>query len=180
MSNMKTDMGPVQLLVFGFDRPKFGGGIAAELNRLRERDYVRVIDALVVHKNAEGEVRTMQVTDLGIEDAERLGAIVGALVGAGAAGEEGIAPGAQAGIDAVSEHGGHVLGDEQTWDVLSDIPNDSAAALVLLEHRWAIPLRNAILEEGGVAIGDIWLHPRDLIAVGLMAASEASGEERAA
>jgi hypothetical protein len=30
-----VDLGPVQLLVFGFDQPKFGGGIAAELNRLK-------------------------------------------------------------------------------------------------------------------------------------------------
>jgi hypothetical protein len=32
-----------------------------------------------------------------------------------------------------------VFSDEQAWDVLADIPNDSAAALLLIEHHWAVP-----------------------------------------
>ena len=32
---------------------------------------------------------------------------------------------------------------EEAWDILYDIPNDSAAALILLEHHWAVPLRDA-------------------------------------
>jgi hypothetical protein len=40
------------------------------------------------------------------------------------------------------------------------------AAIVILEHRWAIPLRNAIANAGGVALADKWLHPRDLLAIG--------------
>jgi uncharacterized membrane protein len=172
-----VDLGPVQLLVFGFDQPKFGGGIAAELNRLKERDIVRVIDALVVHKNAEGEIRSIQVTDLTQEQAQQFGAILGGLVGLGAGGMQGMATGAQGGADVVAERGGHVF-DPDEWDVLDDIPNNSAAALVLLEHRWAIPLRESIRGEGGVAIGDLWLHPRDLVAAGLIAA-EALDESKA-
>jgi hypothetical protein len=42
-----------------------------------------------------------------------------------------------------------VFSDEQAWDVLADIPNDSAAALVLLEHHWAVPLRDAVVEANG-------------------------------
>lgn len=173
---MAVDIGPVQLLVFGFDEPKFGGGIAAELKSLRERDIIRVIDALVVHKNAEGTIRTIQITDLTPEQAEGFGAVLGGLVGLGAGGEQGMAVGAQGGADAIEERGGHVF-DPTEWDVLEEIPNDSAAALVLLEHRWAIPLRESIRGEGGVAIGDLWLHPRDLVAAGLIAA-EAAEESR--
>ena len=43
---------------------------------------------------------------------------------------------------------------EQAWDVVEDIPNDSAAAVMLVEHRWAIPLRDAILRAGGFPISD--------------------------
>ncbi len=42
-----------------------------------------------------------------------------------------------------------------------------AAAIVLLEHRWAIPLRNAIRGNDGVALVDRWLHPEDLVAAGM-------------
>jgi uncharacterized membrane protein len=171
------DIGPVQLIVFGFDRPKFGGGIAAELKRLKEHDLVRVIDALVVHKDAQGDIKTLQVTDLELEEAERLGAIIGGLIGVGIGGEQGVAPGAEAGMKAIDDRGGHVF-DPEYWDVLEDIPNDTAAALVLLEHRWAIPLRDAIVSEGGVAIGDLWLHARDLVAAGLVAAEAVEEESK--
>jgi hypothetical protein len=166
---MTDDRGPVQLVVFGFDHPKFGGGIAAELNKLKEHGLVRVIDALVVHKNAEGNVRTIQVTDLSPTEVESFGATLGGLIGLGAEGEPGMEKGIQAGIESIRDRGGHVFNPE-TWDVLEDVPADTAAALVLLEHRWAIPLREAIREEGGIPLGDIWLHPTDLVAVGLIAA----------
>ena len=47
-------IGPVQLIVLGFNHPDFHGEIIAELERLREHDMVRVIDSLVVYKDAEG------------------------------------------------------------------------------------------------------------------------------
>jgi uncharacterized membrane protein len=166
---MPIEIGPVQLIVFGFDQPKFGGAIAAELTRLKELGLIRVVDALVVHKNKEGIVRSLQITDLEPEQAEGFGAILGGLVGLGIGGEEGARMGAAAAIQEVEERGGHLF-DPDEWEVLEDIPHDTAAALLLLEHRWAIPLRDAVRAEGGAAIGDIWLHPRDLVAAGLAAA----------
>jgi hypothetical protein len=49
-------IGPVQLLVLGFNHPNFHGEIIDELERLRESDTVRVIDARAVDKDAEGEI----------------------------------------------------------------------------------------------------------------------------
>ena len=50
-------IGPVQLIVLGFSHPDFHGEIIAELERLRESDTVRVIDALAVYKDADGRDR---------------------------------------------------------------------------------------------------------------------------
>ena len=47
-------IGPVQLIVLGFDHPEFHGEIIAELEKLRETDSVRVIDALAIYKDAQG------------------------------------------------------------------------------------------------------------------------------
>jgi hypothetical protein len=66
----------------------------------------------------------------------------------------------------------HVL-PEDDWDVLEDIPNDSAAALILLEHEWAIPLRDAIVRAGGFRISDGFISPLDLVEIGLISAQEA-------
>jgi uncharacterized membrane protein len=164
-------IGPVQLIVLGFNHPDFHGEVIAELERLRESDTVRVIDALAVYKDAEGEIEVEHLSNLTQEEAIELGSKVGALVGLGIAGEEGAEEGAEAGAEA-AEDGIDVFGDAE-WDVIEDIPNDSAAALILLEHHWAVPLRNAIARAGGFRISDGFISPLDLVAIGLATAEEA-------
>ena len=165
-------IGPVQLIVLGFAHPEFHGEIKAELERLRDSDTVRVIDALAVHKDADGEIEVEHLSNLSQEEAIELGSKVGALIGLGIEGEEGIEAGAALGAEAAAE-GIHLFDDEAAWDVLADIPNDSAAALVLIEHHWAVPLRDAIARAGGFRISDGFISPLDLVEIGLMSAEEA-------
>ena len=165
-------IGPVQLIVLGFEHPEFHGEIIAELERLKERDTVRVIDALAVHKDADGEIEVMHLSNLSKDEAIELGSKVGALVGLGIEGEEGMEAGAAAGAEAASD-GVSVFSDEQAWDVLEEIPNDSAAALILLEHHWAVPLRDAIARAGGHRISDGFISPLDLVEIGLLSREDA-------
>jgi len=166
-------IGPVQLLVLGFNQPDFHGEIIAELERLRATDKVRVIDSLAVYKDADGEVEVEHLSNLTEDEAVELGSKIGALVGLGLDGEEGMEAGAVAGAETAAEDGVHAFTDQDGWDVLEDIPNDSAAALILLEHHWAVPLRDAIARAGGFRISDGFISPLDLIDVGLMSAEEA-------
>jgi uncharacterized membrane protein len=166
-------IGPVQLLVLGFEHPDFHGQIVDELEKLRTSDTVKVIDALAVHKDAAGEMEVMHLSNLSRDEAIEFGSKVAALIGLGIDGEEGMIEGAELGAEMAAEEGIHVFSDADAWDVLEDIPNDSAAALILLEHHWAIPLRNAILSAGGIGISDSFIHPADLVAIGLMSAAEA-------
>ena len=62
-------IGPVQLIVLGFNHPNFHGEIIQELERLRESDTVRVIDALAVHKDADGEVEVAHLSNLTLDEA---------------------------------------------------------------------------------------------------------------
>ena len=165
-------IGPVQLIVLGFDEPNFRGEILAELDRLKDHDIVRVIDGLAVYKDAEGEVTIIERTDLSDEEAAEFGATVGALIGLGVAGEEGAEAGAELGAERTAE-GVHMFDEEDALDVIEEIQNDSAAAIILLEHRWAIPLREAVVRANGMPIADTFIHPLDLVAVGLIAAEEA-------
>jgi hypothetical protein len=66
-----------------------------------------------------------------------------------------------------------VFGDAEEWDVIEEIPNDSAAALILLEHHWAVPLRDAVFRAGGFRISDGFISPLDLVEMGLATAEEA-------
>jgi uncharacterized membrane protein len=165
-------IGPVQLIVLGFSHPDFHGEVIAELERLRESDTVRVIDSLAVYKDAKGEIEVEHLSNLTQEEAIELGSKVGALVGLGIAGEEGAEEGAEAGAEGAAEEGIDVFGGEE-WDVIDEIPNDSAAALILLEHHWAVPLRDAIARAGGFRISDGFISPFDLVGIGLISAEEA-------
>jgi uncharacterized membrane protein len=166
-------IGPVQLIVLGFDHPEFHGEIIAELERLRESGTVRVIDALAVHKDASGEFEVQHLSNLSKEEAIELGSVVGALVGLGIEGEEGFVAGAEAGAVAAAD-GVSVFSDDDAWDVLDDIPNDSAAALILIEHHWAVPLRDAVARAGGYRLGDGFISPLDLVEIGLLSSEGAS------
>ena len=166
-------IGPVQLIVLGFSHPNFHGEIIDELERLRETDTIRVIDALAVHKDANGEIEAAHLSNLTLEEAVEVGSKVGALIGLGIEGEEGMEAGAVAGAEAAAD-GIEVFSDDDAWDVLADIPNDSAAALLLIEHHWAVPLRDAIARAGGMRLSDGFISPLDLVGIGLVSAEEAN------
>ena len=133
-----------------------------------------MIDALVVMKDADGEAAAMQVSQLTPDEQVEFGTYVGALIGLGAGGEEGMEEGAVAGAVAAAEGGFEVFDEEEAWDVMAEIPNGSAAALILIEHTWAIPLRDAVARAGGFPISDGFIHVQDLVAMGLVAAEEAA------
>ena len=161
--------GPVQMLIVEFDSAALKGQILPELIRLREAGLIRLVDLLVVAKDHNGNVNAIEATDLGLEEAKEFGAIAGALIGLGAGGERGAEIGAAAGSELAAD--GSLL-DGQVWYVADAIPAGVTAAVALIEHLWAIPLRDAISEAGGVTLADEWIHPEDLVAIGIAAAED--------
>jgi uncharacterized membrane protein len=170
------EFGPIQVLVVGFADGKFTGEILEELRRLREHDVARLVDLLFVTKDEDGNVVSAEHSDLSEVEAAELGAVVGALIGFGVEGEQGLEPGAEAGALAGAEAAEEgMLGEEEVWYLADAIPPGGAAAIALIEHRWAIPLRDAIRRAGGLTVADEWVHPRDLVAVGLASAAADDG-----
>jgi uncharacterized membrane protein len=169
---MVDEFGPVQILVVGFDNVDFTGKILGELRRLKEQDIIRLIDLVVVAKDRDGEIAGVELSDLTKDEREQFGAIAGALIGLGMDGDEETME-AGAVVGAVAAEDG-ILGEETMWSVADTIPMDSTAAVALIEHRWAIPLRDAIRSQGGVPLADSWIHPEDLVAIGAIAGVDAS------
>lgn len=165
-----SSIGPVQIMIVGFDEPSFTGKILPELKRLRELDVIRLIDLLVVQKDDDGELDVYRQTDLEQDEATEFGAVVGALIGLGTGTEEGVERGAAAGAEALEDS--HAIDDSTVWYVADTIPTGTAAAIALIEHRWAIPLRANIVDAGGFALADEWIHPADLVALGMLAKLE--------
>jgi hypothetical protein len=144
-------IGPVQLIVLSFNHRDFRGEVITELERVREKDTARVIDALARHKDAAGEIEVAHLSNIWRDEAIELGSKVAALIGLGIDGEEGLEAGAAAGAEAAAEgvaiflrrggmerHRGESCRRRARARRHRRRPNDSAAALVLLEHHWAV------------------------------------------
>ena len=136
-----------------------------------------MIDALAVYKDADGELEVEHLSNLSEAEAIEIGSI-----SAPWSASASMVKRAEAGPP--REHrrrdeGVHAFTDDEAWDILEEIPNDSAAALILLEHHWAVPLRDAIARAGGFRISDGFISPLDLVEIGLATAEEARQAELA-
>jgi len=91
---------------------------------------------------------------------------MGALMGLGMAGLEGMIEGAAAGAEIVEEGGLGVveaIGEE----FIENLPDGAAALLLIIEHAWAVPLREAVADAGGMLLGNQWIGAQDLVELGL-------------
>lgn len=165
MVDRSTGLGPVQLVIIAFEDGNFEGRILDELRRLRAWDAVRLTDLLFVAKGEDDEVIELVMSDLSAAEAAEYGALVRALMGVGVGGDVTAAEGAQVAADSASQNGS-LLGADDAWFLADQIPSGTAAAVALLEHHWAVPLRDAIEAAAGHDLIDTWIHPGDLAAIG--------------
>ena len=129
--------GPLQVLVINFDEANFSGEIEAEMTRLEETGTLRVHDILVVAKNDAGAIEVVRSRR----------EIAASLRGDEPAGERELSP------------------DE--WAVADSIEPGGAAAIAILEHLWAVPLKEAIERAGGHHVVAEWANPDDLAQMGV-------------
>jgi hypothetical protein len=134
-------IGPVQVVVVGFDHPRFSGEVIAEFSRLEDAGIVRLVDLLLVSRAEDGTFET--VTH------DKIPSHFGGLAASVLAWDEDVSMSAPDG-------GG------STWSLADAVPLRGTAAVALIEHRWASPLRDAILRNGGRPLDETWLARDDL------------------
>ena len=166
------EMGPLQLVVIGFESPNPDGRVLSELVNVSEQGLVRLIDVLAVYKDDQGELAAVELTELDLDEAISYGAWVGALLGLGAAGPEGLELGAFEGALLAGYEYEYGLDEEAIGTIGADIPEGGGAIIAVLEHRWAIPFRDAVRSQGGIAIVQDFLNPETLVAMGAIAGAE--------
>jgi uncharacterized membrane protein len=159
-------LGPVHFVVMSLDSDKLKGRIKQELERASASGVIRVLDALAIQKNASGAITTLAGSDLTPDERYVYGALLGALMGFGATGTgEGAQMGADMGAETFATHNfGLTAKDIQA--IAADVPNGTTALMVLFEHRWALPLKDAVLSANGVMLAQGIVQPEDLIALG--------------
>lgn len=168
-------IGPIQIFAFGFPTTdRFEGRIAEELIKLSDAGIIRIIDALAVIADGD-DVEILRVSDLDDEQREELGAHIGALVGLGAAGLDGFVAGAEAGAEIAAE-GGFGLVEDITEDLIDELPDGSAGVLLIIEHAWAVPFRDAVVDAGGIMLANEWIGVQELVSLGAAMRAEADLE----
>jgi hypothetical protein len=129
-------LGPLEYLVVGFENYRFTGQILAQLRAAQEKGIIRVVDLCVVAKDEQGSVTERELSELSGEEAMELSPFAGNIIG--------------------------LLAEEDIQQLAANLPNDSAAGLLLFEHTWAIGLKEAIKNAGAVAFTGGFVSPEAL------------------
>jgi uncharacterized membrane protein len=168
-------IGPVQLVVVGLENDKMKGQIARELHRASAQGQIRVLDALAVQKTESGAIISLGGSDLTPDQRVTYGAIVGGLLGLGATEtEEGLEEGAVMGADRFANRNFGLSGAD-IQSIAADLLPGTTALMVLFEHRWMIPLREAVMSAGGVVLAQGLVRPEDIMAFGANVAGPSLG-----
>ena len=118
-------LGPLEYLLVAFEGNRFSGEVIAALRDAQDKGTIRVIDLIVIKKDEQGNLSAFELSELNEEEARPFGFLAGGLMS--------------------------IFEPEDVELTASQMPNNSAAALLLIEDTWAIPLKEAILRAGAVA-----------------------------
>jgi hypothetical protein len=116
-------MGPVEFLAVEFPGNHFTGEIMPELKRVVENGTIRVIDLTFIRKDAEGKIESVELTELGEDEAAQFDPLVGELTG--------------------------LLSPSDVEKMGGALANNSSAVLLVFEHTWATELQNAVVRANG-------------------------------
>jgi Family of unknown function (DUF6325) len=118
-------LGPLEYVLVGFEGNRFSGQILSELRAAQEKGIIRIIDLLLIKKDERGKTTVQELSDLSEGEARPFGFLAGKLLS--------------------------VFDPDDVEVVAGQMPNNSAAGLLLFEDTWAVPLRQAILNAGAVS-----------------------------
>jgi uncharacterized membrane protein len=119
-------VGPLELVVCGFEGDDFKGDIARELDRVASRGIIRVVDLVFVRKDRRGKVTVRELQDLRDRELMPYASVIGDVMG--------------------------LLTDDDVSQVGQELPPGTAAAVMLFEHTWATGLRETIQQAGGFLV----------------------------
>jgi len=171
-------LGPVQLVVVELQNDKLQGQIARELTKLREAGTVRIVDLLFAAKQQDGSLVILEDTDFTGEQRMAYGAVIGGLLGLEAgASEEEIEVDAEVGAMAFADRT-FGLSEADIRDIATEIPRGKSALFILFEHHWAVGIKEAMQQGGGIIRAQGMVPPETLAVVSdLMAAAQADMDQ---
>jgi hypothetical protein len=134
MREVEMTHGPIEILVLAFPGNKFTGAILPEVERLIANDTIHIVDGLIAKKDENGVLSFVEWADPDLgEGAAELSALLDQPEG--------------------------LLSEEDVDELAADLGPNSTAAIIVFEHTWAIPIREAVIASGGQLLADIRVPP---------------------
>ena len=115
--------GPIEIIEIFFPEARFDGSILAELERLIDAGTISSIDGVLVTRGDDDELTMLEITEVDEDDLGSLAGLVDPL--------------------------GELISDEDVEELAQALAPGDAAAILVFEHTWALPLRDAIVGAGG-------------------------------
>jgi hypothetical protein len=138
-------LAPVEVVVLAFPGNRFSGKILPELQRLLDAGTISIVDGLFLRKDENGDVTFIEVDEVGTD--------------------EGVAE-----LAALFDRFDEMISDEDIEELSAALDPNSSAAVLVFEHTWVRPLRDAIVEAGGVLAENFRVPPE--VVAEVMAALE--------
>jgi uncharacterized membrane protein len=154
-------IGPLQLLVFGFEEDKKARDIIRVAKSLKRAKAIRLFDLVYVIKDQEGKIQAKEVSELRTEEKREFGALAKALLGLAAQDVESMdAQGLVDSLKVADEEFG--LSDSDLQEVAAQVPNGTSAIFVIFEHVWARDVKEALQKAGGQVRASGMINPTTL------------------
>lgn len=166
-------LGPLHLMVIGFHGhdDDFKGKVpwafraAHALRAARRNDDVRVLDMLLIRKDAHGNIQQVRYDEVGEQEKAFTGSIARRILGLQTERVPPAKPMATYGVLAVAEHE-FGLNEADLQEITRSIPNGDAAAIVVVEYLWEVRLKDAMHDAGCRLIAEGMLTSAMLSALG--------------
>ena len=124
--------GPIDYILVGFEGNKFDGSIMGALTDALDKGVIGLVALSVITKDSEGNTHTLDVAS----DNPDLATFMNRL-----------------------QSTENLVTQEDVLEVADLIENNTSCGLLVVEHLWAIPLKEAIVKANGVLIADGRIHP---------------------
>lgn len=151
-------VGPLQLIFIDFESAVLPPLVHAQIDDLRRRGLVRLIDSLVAIKESEGRLIVMDTLDAPRADPVWSGVLAQALLGSNINARSNVElfTGSDPLLRPASELG---VTEEQLLEIADLVPTTSRVLILLIEHLWTADLDMAALEARGHMIANCWISP---------------------
>jgi uncharacterized membrane protein len=139
---------PVEIIVAAFQDPNGASAALAELKQAKKQGLIKIEDAAVLVKDADGKLRIKETGDMGGGKGAVIGGVVGGVIGllAGPVGWAALGGAVIGGLAAKMRDGG--FSDARLKQIGESLKPGSSAIIAVIDHVWVADVERQMQKAG--------------------------------